>query len=257
MKGAIDAWNGLVSKTEVDQGIYLIEGCGTREEVISLAYGLEEGAYRFYRDLSEQSSDGEIQNLFEKLSQGGLKPEANFDLGAGEPTDFTILTNRKRIQCKGRVIVIRESRNKVQDRLRFTPTSDWECGRLSDYLHALSRRLYKRGVTGDRALLLWGTTRHGMMKRIKWVRSIFEEIQEAADGKFMAGITGGYGENGNQPAFGLNGADTHTLESIGERFGLTPETVRQIEAKAIEKLRKMSKKKELDLDDNNLNHKWR
>lgn len=88
-----------------------------------------------------------------------------------------------------------------------------------------------------------------MMKRIKWVRSIFEERQEAADGKFMAGITGGYGVNGNQPAFGLNEADAHTLESIGERFGLAPETVRQIEAKAIEKLRKMSKKKELDLDD--------
>ena len=49
--------------------------------------------------------------------------------------------------------------------------------------------------------------------------------------------------------FGLNEEDTHTLESIGKRSGLAPETIRQIEAEAIEKLRKMSKKKEIDLDD--------
>ena len=49
--------------------------------------------------------------------------------------------------------------------------------------------------------------------------------------------------------FGLRGQEIHTLESIGERFDLTPETVGQIEAEAIEKLRKMSRKKEIDLDD--------
>ena len=49
--------------------------------------------------------------------------------------------------------------------------------------------------------------------------------------------------------FGLNGQEIHTLESIGERLGLTPEMVGQIEAEAIEKLRKMSQKKEIDLDD--------
>ncbi len=53
--------------------MYLIEGNETREEVISLAYGLEEGAYRFYRDLSEQSGDGEIQDLFENLSQAEIR----------------------------------------------------------------------------------------------------------------------------------------------------------------------------------------
>ena len=186
------------------------------------------------------------------ISQGGLKLEANFDLEVGEPIDFTILTNGTRIQCKGRVIAIEESRNKVQARLCFTPTSDGERGKLSDYLHALSRRLYKRGVPGDRALLLGGTTRHGMMKRIKWVRSIFKERQQDKKlrmvNSWLALLTD-MERTVITMRFGLNGEDTHTLESIGERFGLAPETVRQIEAKAIEKLRKMSKKKEVDLDD--------
>lgn len=69
MAGGIDAWNGLVSRGEVDQGIYLIEGNEGPEEVISLAYGLEEGAYRFYRGLSEKSSDAETKDLFDTLAK--------------------------------------------------------------------------------------------------------------------------------------------------------------------------------------------
>lgn len=49
--------------------------------------------------------------------------------------------------------------------------------------------------------------------------------------------------------FGLNGKDILSLESIGKRLGLTPERIRQIEKEAIEKLRKISKKKEIYLDD--------
>ena len=75
MKGGIDAWNGLVSRAEVDQGMYLIEGDENPEEVISLAYGLEESALRFYRGLSRQSADGETKGLFEKLSQAEIEHE--------------------------------------------------------------------------------------------------------------------------------------------------------------------------------------
>jgi RNA polymerase primary sigma factor len=37
--------------------------------------------------------------------------------------------------------------------------------------------------------------------------------------------------------FGLGDTDPHTLEEIGERFALTRERIRQIEAKALAKLR--------------------
>ncbi|NIS63002.1 MAG: sigma-70 family RNA polymerase sigma factor [Proteobacteria bacterium] len=47
--------------------------------------------------------------------------------------------------------------------------------------------------------------------------------------------------------FGLNDEDTLTLESIGKRFGVTRERIRQIEVKAIEKLRKITKKRAVDL----------
>ena len=47
--------------------------------------------------------------------------------------------------------------------------------------------------------------------------------------------------------FGFGGKDALTVESTGECLGLTPERVREIEAKAVEKLRKVSQRKGRDL----------
>ena len=77
MKGGIDAWNGLVSRAEVDQGIYLIEGAESPEEVIALAYGLEGATHRFYQDLAERATDRDTKNLFEKLAHDEVHHKEN------------------------------------------------------------------------------------------------------------------------------------------------------------------------------------
>ncbi|MBI5048494.1 MAG: RNA polymerase sigma factor RpoD/SigA [Deltaproteobacteria bacterium] len=49
--------------------------------------------------------------------------------------------------------------------------------------------------------------------------------------------------------FGLNQDEPETLETIGERFGVTRERIRQIEAKAMEKIRKILKRQNMALTD--------
>ncbi len=46
--------------------------------------------------------------------------------------------------------------------------------------------------------------------------------------------------------FGLEDGVTHTLEEVGGKFKVTRERIRQIEAKALEKMRMHEKAKELE-----------
>ena len=88
------------------------------------------------------------------LSLGGLKLEANFDLGVGESMNLGILTNGTTIQCRARVLAIEDFRNKVYARLRYDSISDQEYKKLSDYLYTLYWGRFQKWVIGGILILL-------------------------------------------------------------------------------------------------------
>jgi transcription elongation factor GreA len=73
----MDAWDGLVSAAELDQGMYLIRGDEEPEDALALAYGLELGSHRFYQDLAGRVSDPEARDLFRTLAEVEVVPGTN------------------------------------------------------------------------------------------------------------------------------------------------------------------------------------
>lgn len=82
------------------------------------------------------------------MSLGGLKLEANFDLGVGESIDFIILARGTEIHCKGKVIGIEDFGHKVHARLHLNPSSESERRKLAEYLHTLYWGRFQKWVIG-------------------------------------------------------------------------------------------------------------
>ncbi len=84
------------------------------------------------------------------ISLGGLKLEANFDLGVGEFIEFAILTNGTPIRCKGRILGTEDLKNKVNVRLRFAQISDRDFQKLAYYPEGLSPFRLQHRMTATR-----------------------------------------------------------------------------------------------------------
>ena len=82
------------------------------------------------------------------ISLGGMKLEADFNLGVGESMDVAILTNNTGIHCRGRIIGIEEFGNKVFARLRFESLSDADYGKLCSFLQTLYWGRFQKWVIG-------------------------------------------------------------------------------------------------------------
>ena len=64
----MSAWQGLKAVGPAEVGLALITGDETPEEIIILAYGMEEGLRAFYSEMASQGRDQEVGGLFGRLS---------------------------------------------------------------------------------------------------------------------------------------------------------------------------------------------
>ena len=108
----------------------------------------------------------------QNISFGGAKLEAHFDLGVGENIDLAILSNGRKINCKGTILAIEDLGNKLHARLLFSPASDVDDWKLSEYLHDVSRRTARRRTSPDQSPTHSGTTRRAMVNGVRWVEGL-------------------------------------------------------------------------------------
>ncbi len=67
MSGGIDAWNGLKATGVPEAGMVVFSGSNTPEELVELAWTLEDGSRLFYEKVAELLDDPEAKSLFENL----------------------------------------------------------------------------------------------------------------------------------------------------------------------------------------------
>ena len=68
MEGGIRAWNGLRAAGPLDAGMAYFEPAQKPEEMIALAWILEEGACKFYREMGKKEKSPDAAALFRELS---------------------------------------------------------------------------------------------------------------------------------------------------------------------------------------------
>lgn len=68
LKGGILAWNGGLATGPVESGMSELKGDESPEEIIILAYGMEDGLCSFYTAMAEEHTYEEMRDLLKKLS---------------------------------------------------------------------------------------------------------------------------------------------------------------------------------------------
>ncbi len=116
LEGGILAWNGQVATGNYDEGLFLLKGRETAEELVSLALALEEGSRIFYTNAAELTSDAEAKKILSEIAEAEAKHKKNvlqaYNLVTGEKVDEDIV-NREPL--KG----IMESGIKVENAINF------------------------------------------------------------------------------------------------------------------------------------------
>ena len=73
MSGGIKAWNSNIAIGPEDQGLDLFAGSESVEEVLVVAYSLEDGLRDFYLAMADKTDNAKVKDIFQKLSDIEIK----------------------------------------------------------------------------------------------------------------------------------------------------------------------------------------
>ncbi len=95
LDGGFNAWNGFVAEGDYDQGMYLLRGGETEEELITIAWSLEDGSRLFYEKAAGLTADNESKELFRTLMEAEVRHKENilaaYRMTMGDKIDAGVL----------------------------------------------------------------------------------------------------------------------------------------------------------------------
>ena len=129
--GGITAWNGRAATGSYDEGLFLLKGRKTAEELVSLALAFEEGSRMFYASVAELTVDAEAKNILNTIAEAEVKHKINileaYKLITGEDFAEDILNREplKRVMESGvriedAIIFLKEQGKTVLDILEVS-----------------------------------------------------------------------------------------------------------------------------------------
>jgi len=69
LKGGIKAWQGHTAFGPAEMGMVRLKGDETSQEIIVIAYGMEDGLAGFYKSLAGSTDDSEVVSVLNKLAK--------------------------------------------------------------------------------------------------------------------------------------------------------------------------------------------
>ena len=69
LKGGIAAWQGQAAAGPAEMGMMLVKGDETPQDIICLAYGLEEGLRKFYTAATQMAIEAEVTTVLSQLAE--------------------------------------------------------------------------------------------------------------------------------------------------------------------------------------------
>jgi rubrerythrin len=69
LKGGIAAWQGQAAAGPPEMGMILVKGDETPQDIICLAYGLEEGLQKFYAAATQMAIEAEVIKVLSQLAE--------------------------------------------------------------------------------------------------------------------------------------------------------------------------------------------
>jgi rubrerythrin len=102
LKGGIAAWHGQAAAGPEEMGMILIKGDETPQDIICLAYGLEEGLRQFYASASRLAIETEISAVLARLAEIEVRHKQKlFDLyKIVDSADMTIDGFEKKVHAE-------------------------------------------------------------------------------------------------------------------------------------------------------------